>query len=100
MSLAETELTYRQDNNFTVTISLPAHVLPIRINTAKSSTQYDHHIRNSDAAAAALPAQQSTSPTSRSQNVTHHSQSPNSRRKKECFYVVTSGRRTGVFDNW
>lgn len=66
MSLAETELAYRQDKNFTVTISLPAHVLPIRINTAKSSTQYDHQIQNSDAAAAAVPAQQSTSPTSRS----------------------------------
>ena len=95
----ETDLVYRQDNKFTVTISLPASVLPILIKMAKSSTQYDCQMRNSNATTAALPAQQLTSPTSSFQNISHCSQSQNSPKKKECFYVVTSSRHTGVFDN-
>jgi hypothetical protein len=98
MSLTEIELDNRQDNDYMVTISLPAHVLPIRIDKAKSSNSCQ--IRNSDAAAAALPAQQLISPISSSQNVAQHGLSQTPQKKKERFYVVTSGRRTGVFEDW
>lgn len=101
-----TELVDHQVNDYTVTISLPAHVLPIRIEKANSSnTRYDRQITNSNhaailpaqqstsptsscqimnfnGAAAGLPAQQLTSPTSSSPNISHLNKSQNFRKKR------------------